>query len=99
MEFWKSHNKLKGQKSYGRSILYSESGQVLCTDEEQGRAFLARFVSQSSHNDHDCRMVLRNQIEEMVKMSEPMQCFNIEKVRDVIRTSRTKTGLQKLSKA
>ena len=58
MEFWKFHNKLKAQRSLGRTILYSDSGKVLHTDEEQGKAFLARLIRQSNHNDQDCRTML-----------------------------------------
>ena len=61
---------------------------MLLSDEDQGQAFLTRFIEQSSHNDQEQRTVVRNQIEEMVKIGEHMQCFSMEDVMDAIRTSK-----------
>ncbi len=50
-EFWKFQNRIEKRKAQSRSIMYSDAGTVLLTDEQQGKAFLERFVHQSNHND------------------------------------------------
>ena len=87
-EYWKFQKSLDSKKSQRRSVLFSDSGESLVTDEEQGTAFLERFIAQCDHNDHEEREHLIQQLDVLVTMADTGQIFTASNMINAINTSK-----------
>ena len=88
-DFWRFCNRLDKRKSCPKGIMYSEDGDLLRTDEEQGRAFLQRFRQQSDHDDVQERDHLIQQLDSLALDAEPDQALTVSEIQEALRTSKS----------
>ena len=70
--------------------MYDDDDNILLTVEEQGNAFLDRFIKQSDQNDGYTRSYRLDQLVSMVKTAETDTDFTLSEVMSAIST--TKNG-------
>ena len=87
-DFWHFHRSLDKHRSAQRSILYDDEGNILRSDQEQGEAFLDRFIRQSDHNDTDERATLLNQLGDLCELAACDTPILKEEVIDAINSSK-----------
>ena len=89
-QFWNFHRSLDRRRVTHTSVMYDDNNQILHTPEQQGKAFLERFIRQSDHNDSSVRQNLIHQLSYMANMAERDVPFTVGEVVDAI--SSTKNG-------
>ncbi len=89
-QFWNFHRSLDRRCANHNVIMYDDDDNILVTVEDQGKAFLDRFIKQSDHNDGDTRSYLLDQLGSMVKQAETDTDFTLSEVMSAICT--TKNG-------
>ena len=87
-QFWKFHRNFDKRCTTHVTCMYDDDGKLLQTTEEQGEAFLNRFIKQSDHNDNDARTSLLKQLDDISVQAEPDQDFTEEEITSAIKSSR-----------
>ena len=89
-QFWAFHNSLDRRCSAHHTVMYDDSNNMLQSCEDQGRAFLQRFISQSDHNDIESREELVKQLDDLADVAAPDTDLSTDEVTRAIKT--TKNG-------
>ena len=87
-QFWNFLRNLDKRYTTLVTCMYDEDGNHLQTTEEQGQAFLNRFIKQSDHDDGDARTSLLKQLDGISVQAEPDQDFTEEEIISAIKSSR-----------
>ena len=89
-QFWNFLQGLDKRCSAHGMAMFDDDNLPLHTPEEQGRAFLKRYVRQSDHNDDDVRNSLKEQLNSLMSSAQQDVPFTQSEVTSAIRT--TKNG-------
>ena len=72
--FWHFHHSLDKRLPPPRLVLYDDNGTPLVTDQQQGEAFLHRFIQLSNHSDLVERQDLLNDLCRMASAPQSHHC-------------------------
>ena len=87
-DFWHFHRSLDKRMLAPRTPIYDDNGALLVTDEQQGDAFLKRFILQSDHSDADTRAQLLKQLDDMCKLASAPAPFSTQEMHSAIHSSK-----------
>ena len=85
---WHFHHSLGKRLPSPRLVLYDDNGTPLVTDQQQGEAFLHRFIQQSNHCDLEERQHLLGQLNDLCRTVSAPQPITVAEVTETTRSSK-----------
>jgi len=86
-DVWHFHHSLDKRLPSPRLVLYDDNGIPLVTDQQQGKAFLHRFIQQFNHCDLEERQHLLDQLNDLCRTARAPQPITVAEVTEAIRSS------------
>jgi len=87
-DFWHFHHSLDKRLPSPRLVLYDDNGTPLVTDQQQGEAFLHRFIQQSNECDLEERQYLLGQLNDLCRTTSAPQPITVAEVTNAVRSSK-----------